>query len=206
MGFIGRQPTASPLTSADITDGIITAAKLAPGAVEGVTTGLIIPWSSSTVPSGFLECDGSSVSTTTYANLFAVVGYVYGGSGASFNLPDLRDRTAVHKSTNKSFATTGGANTVTPTGNISGSTGSTTLQTNTIPSHSHTITAGSACGMCMGSAGINRANTNTSYNSIMSTSSVGGGQSHDHNLSANFVGSANSVLQPYLTLMYIIKT
>ena len=39
-----------------------------------------------------------------------------------------------------------------------------------------------------------------------STSNTGGGQSHDHNLSANFSGSANSVLQPYLVLIYIIKT
>ena len=39
-----------------------------------------------------------------------------------------------------------------------------------------------------------------------STANAGGGQSHDHTLSANFVGSANSVLQPYLVLIYIIKT
>jgi hypothetical protein len=38
------------------------------------------------------------------------------------------------------------------------------------------------------------------------TSNTGGGQSHDHTLSANFVGSANSVLSPYLVLIYIIKT
>ena len=38
------------------------------------------------------------------------------------------------------------------------------------------------------------------------TTNAGGGQSHDHNLSANFSGSANSVLQPYLVLIYIIKT
>jgi mRNA-degrading endonuclease YafQ of YafQ-DinJ toxin-antitoxin module len=41
---------------------------------------------------------------------------------------------------------------------------------------------------------------------LMNTGSTGGGQSHSHNLSANFVGSANSVLQPYLVLIYIIKT
>jgi hypothetical protein len=35
---------------------------------------------------------------------------------------------------------------------------------------------------------------------------TGGGQSHSHTLSANFVGSANSVLSPYLVLIYIIKT
>ena len=198
MGFIGRQPTPSPLTSADITDGIITAAKLAPGAVEGVTTGLIIPWSSSTAPTGFLECNGASVSTTTYANLFAVVGYVYGGSGASFNLPDLQDRTAVHKSGTKSFATTGGANTVTPTGNISGSTGSTTLTTQQIPSHSHSSSvSGSTYAFCRSPSG----NIDN-----MTSGAAGGGQSHNHTLSANFAGTANSVLQPYLTLMYIIKT
>jgi len=42
--------------------------------------------------------------------------------------------------------------------------------------------------------------------SQMNTGATGGGQSHSHNLSANFVGSANSVLQPYLVLIYIIKT
>jgi hypothetical protein len=40
----------------------------------------------------------------------------------------------------------------------------------------------------------------------VSSGSTGGGQSHDHTLSANFSGSANSVLQPYLVLIYIIKT
>jgi len=38
------------------------------------------------------------------------------------------------------------------------------------------------------------------------TGSTGGGQSHDHTLSANFVGGSASILQPYLVLIYIIKT
>ena len=41
-------------------------------------------------PTGFLACDGSLVSTTTYANLFALIGYTYGGSGANFNLPFIQ--------------------------------------------------------------------------------------------------------------------
>ena len=41
---------------------------------------------------------------------------------------------------------------------------------------------------------------------MSSTGNAGGGQSHDHTLSANFVGTGNSVLQPYLVLIYIIKT
>ena len=39
------------------------------------------------------------------------------------------------------------------------------------------------------------------------TGSTGGGGAHGHNLSsATFTGGADSVLQPYLVLVYIIKT
>jgi phage-related tail fiber protein len=41
-------------------------------------------------PSGYLIADGSLVSTATYANLFAIIGYTYGGTGSGFALPDLR--------------------------------------------------------------------------------------------------------------------
>lgn len=43
-----------------------------------------------TAPIGYLECNGQSVSTTTYPELFNAIGYLYGGAGASFNVPDLR--------------------------------------------------------------------------------------------------------------------
>jgi len=55
-----------------------------------VPSGSVIWFASNTPPTGFLECNGASLSTTTYAALFAVVGYTFGGSGTSFNLPDLR--------------------------------------------------------------------------------------------------------------------
>jgi microcystin-dependent protein len=38
-----------------------------------------------------LFCDGSSISTTTYATLFAVIGYMYGGSGGNFSLPNFHN-------------------------------------------------------------------------------------------------------------------
>ena len=59
--------------------------------------GGVIPFAGASAPVGYLLCDGSSVSTTTYARLFAVVAYTYGGSGASFNLPDLRGRAVAGK-------------------------------------------------------------------------------------------------------------
>jgi microcystin-dependent protein len=171
--------------------------------IEGVNTGIVVPWGSAVIPSGFLECNGASVSTSTYAALFAVIGYTYGGSGASFNLPDLTDRTVVNKSNTKSLAQTGGANTVTPTGNISGSTGSTTLTTQQIAAHVHDTGFRNPQNQVLMVTGQNCAGTS---NANLNTSSTGGGQSHDHSLSANFSGSANSVLQPYLVLIYIIKT
>jgi microcystin-dependent protein len=168
--------------------------------IQGVSTGLIIPWGSASVPSGFLECNGQSVSTSTYANLFAVIGYTYGGAGASFNVPDCSDRCLVNKSNTKSLAQTGGANTVTPTGNISASLANTTLTTAQLPSHTHvTYNAGGGGQAAGGSGPLNSGN--------MTSSSTGGGGAHSHSVStANFTGDATSVLQPYLTLTYIIKT
>ena len=61
------------------------------GNVVGLTPGFIAPFAGSTAPAGWLVCDGSAVSRTTYAKLFAVIGTTYGeGDGNStFNLPDL---------------------------------------------------------------------------------------------------------------------
>ena len=41
--------------------------------------------------SGWLECDGSTLTTTNYPELFAVIGYTYGGSGTDFDLPTTSD-------------------------------------------------------------------------------------------------------------------
>lgn len=43
----------------------------------------------STAPKGWLLCNGASVSTTTYAALFAKIAYAFGGSGGSFTLPNI---------------------------------------------------------------------------------------------------------------------
>lgn len=54
--------------------------------------GTSIIFSGSTIPTGFLEEDGSAVSRTTYSDLFAVIGTTYGvGDGSTtFNIPDHR--------------------------------------------------------------------------------------------------------------------
>jgi microcystin-dependent protein len=54
--------------------------------------GIIFPYAGSSAPTGFLLCDGSAVSRTTYADLYALIGTTYGaGNGSTtFNVPDLR--------------------------------------------------------------------------------------------------------------------
>ena len=51
--------------------------------------GLIAPFAMGAVPQGWLACPTAQtlVSTTTYADLFAAIGYTWGGSGGSFGLP-----------------------------------------------------------------------------------------------------------------------
>lgn len=55
-------------------------------------TGSVFMLATTTVPSGYLECNGAAVSRTTYADLFAAIGTVWGsGNGSTtFNVPDLR--------------------------------------------------------------------------------------------------------------------
>ncbi|MBO7344489.1 MAG: tail fiber protein [Clostridia bacterium] len=52
--------------------------------------GMIKPFAGTTVPTGYLLCDGSAVSRTTYADLFAAIGTTYGsGDGSTtFNIPN----------------------------------------------------------------------------------------------------------------------
>ena len=61
--------------------------------ISVVPTGVFLPYGGLTAPSGWLLCDGSAVSRTTYANLFAVIGTRYGaGNGSTtFNVPKLND-------------------------------------------------------------------------------------------------------------------
>lgn len=57
----------------------------------GAFTGMIGAFANNSVPSGWLACDGSAISRSTYASLFGVIGTTWGaGDGSStFALPDL---------------------------------------------------------------------------------------------------------------------
>jgi len=173
--------------------------------IEGIPTATIVPWSDSSVPSGFLECNGAAVSRTTYSALFAIIGTTYGaGDGSStFNVPDLQDNVAVGKSGTKALASTGGANTVQSTGNVGGSTANATLSTAQLAAHTHTTPSRKPPGPYPSS--VERGYHTLSGDPFVS-GSTGSGTGHSHNMSATFTGDSTSVLQPYLTIIYIIKT
>lgn len=176
--------------------------------IQGVNTGIIIPWTSTSVPSGFLECTGAAVSRSTYSDLFAVVGTTYGaGDGSStFNIPDLQDAVVVNKSPAKALASTGGANTVASTGNISGSLANTTISEAMLPDHTHEQGFGpDAAAALQNNMGMGQSALRGSFTPF-SSPPVGGGGAHTHPLSGNISGTATSVLQPYLALIYVIKT
>lgn len=61
------------------------------------TSGNVFMFAGITAPVGFLLCDGSAVSRTTYANLFSAIGTTYGvGNGSTtFNIPNLSGRMPV---------------------------------------------------------------------------------------------------------------
>jgi microcystin-dependent protein len=109
-----------------------------------VPPSVILPYAGTAAPTGFVFCDGSSYGTATYPNLFNAIKYTYGGSGANFNVPDLRGRVVAGRDmgTPANRLTSSGAGiTATTLGNAGG--GETqTLGTAQLPSHTHTASSG----------------------------------------------------------------
>ena len=175
----------------------------ASGTALGVDTGGIISFANTSIPSGFLLCDGSAVSRSTYSDLFSAISTTYGtGDGAStFNLPDLRDNVAVGKSSSKSIGSTGGSATQTTTGSVNNHT----LTTSQIPAHTHTKASfqqEQGIRHRDGTSQIPQRGDVGTVTGTFTTDSTGGGGAHNH----GFTGASMSVLQPYLALNYIIKT
>lgn len=123
-------------------------------------TGTVVMYAGATSPSGWLLCDGSEVSRTTFNALFQAIGTTYGSSGpTTFRLPDGRGRAAIGAGqgqglTNRALGSSGGAEThtltkdqlpsyeldVTDPGHAHTFTGTEHTHTITDPEHTHTVT------------------------------------------------------------------
>lgn len=77
-------------------------------------SGIMQETATATAPTGWLICDGSAISRSTYSLLFTAIGTTYGtGDGSTtFNIPDMRQRFALGKAasgTGNALGATGGA-------------------------------------------------------------------------------------------------
>lgn len=75
-------PSANSIIQSDPTGNLTFTQAFTP-------TGAMMPFAGTTTPSGWLLCDGSAVSRTTYANLFNVIGIAWGWGDqtTTFNVP-----------------------------------------------------------------------------------------------------------------------
>ena len=101
----------------------------------GLPVGAGCLWFTPTPPTNFLIADGRLLDTTTYATLFAVYGYRFGGSGASFALPPCANRFPMGAGTNALAATGGEATHLLTAAELAAHT-----HTATQPAHTHTAT------------------------------------------------------------------
>ena len=154
----------------------------------GVPVGTIIDFAGSLPPTGYLSCDGSSVLSLDYPDLFAAIGYTWGGGGSSFNLPDLRRRTTVGS---------GGTETTTLSSYVGAIGGSenTILQKENIPSHTHSYNAVSTGG----TSALSANNGTLRYNTYVS------GDGTDNGLNDGPLGEPVNTIQPSAVVMKCIK-
>lgn len=173
------------------------------GAVVTTPTGAISAFGGTAAPTGWLLCDGSAVSRTTYSDLFAALGSgIYFGAGdgsTTFNVPDLRGRLPA------GYAASGGHSDVSALGNNDG-----VAAANRRPKHRHTahnhggVTGGPSA------SGLNGTVNTGSSNPVLSAVAGNAPLDHTHTISSQDGGSGNandSLDAPaYLVVNHIIKT
>ena len=175
------------------------------GLASGVPVGTILAHAANTPPTGFLECNGSNISRSTYATLFSAISTTFGvGDGSStFALPDLRGQFI------RGWANTGS----TDASRVFGST-----QTDQNKNHTHTtdttsltggirkISEGFGAGGSATGVFTKTADGNNTITGSSSTSPVGGVDfdgTHTHTISSS--GGGTEARPINLALMYIIK-
>lgn len=167
--------------------------------------GTVVSLASATVPTGWLLCDGSSKATATYPELAAALNYAFGGSGANFNVPDMRGRVAM--------GVDGAAGRISSNDALGNSSGaeSVALTIAQLPSHTHTGTTSTnglhnhRMAFAGGSGGEAGYAGGTIWNRWSATTEGNGDHNHTFTTDATGSGSAHNNLQPYLVLNYVVK-
>ena len=180
--------------------------------LQPAPVGSIMMWPSATIPSGWQLCDGSSLSRTDYAALFAVLGTTYGNNdNTTFRIPDMRGLFVAGRGANNynNLNQRGGSNTV-------------ALSVNEMPRHNHNTSNSVADGSVTTTQSGNHSHTIPVGDSTTSTakgaekgtyqsdwakfsSDAAGNHTHSVQLYARGSGQAHENRPPYIVLNYIIK-
>ena len=159
--------------------------------------GAILPFAGTVEPEGWLFCNGQIVDKSKYQDLFNVIQYIYGGSGDSFNVPNLCQRAPMGLAAGSGYFDYLGK---------AGGSPQITLSIDQMPVHNHgvyepphfhNINSNNSGGVGMvddsnsGAGHQSTAQTQTARTNI-SILNAGGGQPHEN-------------LPPYLTVNFIIK-
>jgi len=153
----------------------------------GVPVGAVTAFTGASPPSGWLICNGSAVSRTTYAALFGVIGAIYGaGDGSTtFNLPDLRGEFIRGLDSGRGVDTGRLLGSAQASANLSHS--------HTSTAHSHTVTINeSSSTVTAGSGGTSAAaaassQTKTTETSTVAINSSGGTEARPRNIAMNYI-------------------
>ena len=146
-------------------------------------TGTVIAFAANSTPSGYLLCNGATVSRTTYADLFAVIGTTYGtGDGSkTFALPNLTDKFIMGSGTAGTSKEAGLPNII----------GAFALQNDKFVSKSGAFTA---------------VTDSTRYTSGINSGGSGqGGVNFNASNSNSIYGKSSTVQPPALTMCFYIK-
>ena len=175
------------------------------------STGMIMNWAGNLAspPSGWLVCDGTAVSRTTYASLFTAISTAFGtGDGSTtFNIPDMRDKFVIGAGSTYNQGDTGGsadATLVSHTHTGSGSTGAAGAHDYEHQAAYHTVVKYGSYGTYYNYGGGTP--DDTAY--LLRTGPVG---NHSHSLTSLTLSTEGSSatganLPPYVGLGYIIRT
>ena len=154
----------------------------------------------SPLPSGWLPCDGRSLSRTTYSDLFTVLSTTYGNvDDDTFNLPDLSGRVVAGKGTTDSFSAIG----------KTGGTETHALTEPEMPSHTHLLAATNTRGTL---SSLSNSNYVSDVVNVRQTRdyTLGGVDDPSEGLvglsSATGGDKAHTNLQPYIVMYHIIYT
>jgi hypothetical protein len=178
-----------------------------------VPIGTIVMWSptAGAVPTGYAVCSGQTVTRTDGAGTIVV--------------PDLRDRFIVASGSSFSPGQVGGSNSYTTTAagshNHTGATGTTVLDINQIPSHTHTVNdpghnhqvsvpagSGISAGPTSSNSGGSTTNlTTTTSGTGITISATGGNEGHAHTVATDGTHThlVEGIVPPFYSLLYIMK-